>query len=280
MNRSWLPTAVLLAACFACGRTDAGEAPPPDAPPRDAPAVAPAEAASENPSLTVWQLSPNAMFAAGSYAGLLSTSEVRRQGDLGVGAADSLNGEMILLDGRFYRFLSGGAATEVTTPLTMPFAIVTQWAGASRPLQVEPGLDYLSTFRTRVDGQLATRNAFYAVRITGRWPRVQARTFLKQTPPYRPLACADVSAYTFTDVQGTMVGFIAPSYADSLSVPDYHLHFLTADGKQGGHVTNFQTGTVQMSVAARPELTLRMPPPVRAPDTAPCPTGTARMVEP
>ena len=45
-----------------------------------------------------------------------------------------------------------------------------------------------------------------------------------------------------------MVGFYCPPYIHGLNVPGYHLHFVTEDRKQGGHLLecSLQEGTVQM----------------------------------
>lgn len=38
------------------------------------------------------------------------------------------------------------------------------------------------------------------------------------------------------DVRGTLVGFWSPGYVKTLTVPGYHLHFLTEDRTAGGHL--------------------------------------------
>jgi len=39
-------------------------------------------------------------------------------------------------------------------------------------------------------------------------------------------------------VEGTLVGFWTPAYPRTLNVSGYHLHFISADRKQGGHLLN------------------------------------------
>ena len=56
------------------------------------------------PSQVIWQLSPVATFKTGEYDAAATAGQVRGHGNLGVGAAASLDGEMILLDGEFWRF--------------------------------------------------------------------------------------------------------------------------------------------------------------------------------
>jgi acetolactate decarboxylase len=65
-----------------------------------------------------------------------------------------------------------------------------------------------------------------------------------------------------------MVGFRQPPYAASLSVPNYHLHFIDANGTRGGHVIDFTTRDVRLQVSVRPDFTLRMPPVAGSPPAA------------
>lgn len=207
----------------------------------------------------VWQMTPFALLVRGHYDGVLPVAEVKRHGNLGLGAADQLNGEMALVDGRFYQFLENGRAVEAPETMRMPFAEVTAWDGGTS-IRVQAGLEYGSTFNTAVDARLPTTNAFYAVRMEGTWDVVTARTYKMQTRPYPPLGQAAADTFAFTAVEGTMVGFRQPSYADSLGVPDYHLHFITRDRQRGGHVLGFTTRDVRMVVSERADFTLRMPP--------------------
>ena len=60
----------------------------------------------------------------------------------------------------------------------------------------------------------------------------------RQRKPYRPLVevVQDQHVFDFTDVEGTLVGFRFPDYAQGVEVPGYHMHFISADRTRGGHV--------------------------------------------
>jgi len=213
---------------------------------------------------TVWQLSPFALLQRGSYDGVLTVAEVRTHGSLGLGAADQLNGEVAVVDGRFYQFLEGGRAVTPPESMRMPFAAVTGRI-AEPQVPVQPGLQYGSTFQAAVDAMLPTTDAFYALRLEGTWDVVVARTYRHQTKPYPPLDSVAADTFTVRGVRGTMVGFRQPPYAASLSVPNYHLHFVDASGTRGGHVLGFTTRDVRLQVSVRPDFTLRMPPAAGSP---------------
>ncbi|HEX2080193.1 MAG TPA: acetolactate decarboxylase [Longimicrobium sp.] len=254
MTRPSVPAAaLLLALCCACAPNQAS------APQASRDARQGEARGQASPSTTVWQVSPFALLVRGHFDGVVTAGEVRRHGDMGVGAADALDGEIAFVDGSVYQFMPGGRVQRPDPSLRIPFAIVTEWTGGAS-LRLPAGLQYAAPLLPDVDARLPTTNAFYALRLTGTWSVVRARTFRKQDRPYPPLGPAMADTFTFTNVQGTMVGFREPSYVDSLSVPDYHLHFVTADGTRGGHVNGFTARDVLLQYSERPHFTLHMPP--------------------
>lgn len=219
----------------------------------------------------VWQLSPFALLQQGHYDGVMPAGAVKRHGDLGLGAADRLDGEAILVDGRFYRFTENGVVQRIPDVLTMPFAEVAFWRGGTGvTLPRAVGYD---AFKAAVDSELPSLDAFYAVRVEGAWDSVQARTFKPQTRRdgrYPPLDSAAADTFIIRRTRGVMVGFRQPAYAPNMGVSGYHLHFINADSTLGGHVIDFQTNGVAVQVSARPDYVVRMPPspaPPRSPAT-------------
>ena len=96
----------------------------------------------------------------------------------------------------------------------------------------------LAQLTARLDAAIAATNRPCAIRIDGVFRFVRTRSVPPQRPPYPPLAeVAKLQAvFEFHDVRGTLVGFRCPPWMKGLSVPGYHLHFLTADRTGGGHV--------------------------------------------
>ena len=56
-----------------------------------------------------------------------------------------------------------------------------------------------------------------------------------------------------------MVGFRVPAYAASLNVAGFHLHFLTADRKGGGHVLDFVLKGGEIEIDELSKLLLILP---------------------
>jgi acetolactate decarboxylase len=211
-------------------------------------------------SQTIWQLSPVATFKTGEYDAAATVGEVRGHGNLGLGAAAGLDGEMLLLDGRFWRFASNGQVLPAPDALGMPFAEVTEWRGGTE-LPVAAGLTYGDqAFQRAVDARLPGLNAFYALRMHGTFDLMVTRTYAGQVPPYIPLATAPADTFRVARVTGTMAGFRAPAYAEPMTIPEYHLHFIADDRSMGGHVLSFTVVQARFWFSERPVFTVRVHP--------------------
>src|SRR6266436_5789256 len=193
-----------------------------------------------NASLTVlWQNMPIIALLNGNYDGITQVYEAKRHGDFGLGAFAQLDGEMIAVDGAVYRVASDGHVFKVSGATKLSFAAMTHFA-PDHAVDLPQGTtsETLSRF---LDPQLPTLNAFYAIRIDGRFSAIQTRSVPKQREPF-PAFCEVVnkqSEFSFGNVGGTLVGFRGPAYASALNTPGYHFHFPTDDRSGGGHVLSF-----------------------------------------
>lgn len=172
----------------------------------------------------------------GAYEGDLSFAELAEHGDLGLGTLNGLDGEMVAIDGRFYRADVDGAVNEIDEAALTPFAVVTRF---------EPTIDVARDGPFDHDGLLhwfddllPVDAASCAIRVDGHFDSVRARSVPRQQPPYRPLTevVAEQHVFELRDVAGSMVGFRFPAYAEGIEVGGYHLHFLSEDRTRGGHV--------------------------------------------
>ena len=132
---------------------------------------------------------------------------------------------------------------------------------ATGKLPLPKGLDF-SGLNAHLDGLVAGRNDFQAIRIDGTFPSLTVRSEPKQTLPYRPLAEVikeQQVVFELSDVQGTLVGFRVPDYAAALNVPGYHFHFLTDDRRRGGHVLDIETGEGTIQIDEIRSITIALP---------------------
>ena len=194
----------------------------------------------------------------GIYMERYPLDKLREHGDFGVGTFDSLDGEMIMLDGRVYQIAGSGLVREVTEPGATPFACVTTWSPASHDelseeLTYDGFLDWLLTL-------LPSPNLIYALRIEGTFTDIKVRSVPKQEN-YRPLVevAREQPEFAFAEAHGTLAGFYTPSFLESLSVPGLHLHFLSDDRTQGGHLLACRPRAVSAAVQFISTLELGLP---------------------
>ena len=63
--------------------------------------------------VTLFQYNTLGAFMAGLYKGTMTIAELLQHGDLGIGTLDSIDGELIVLDGKAYQVKALGEKTEV-----------------------------------------------------------------------------------------------------------------------------------------------------------------------
>jgi acetolactate decarboxylase len=196
---------------------------------------------------------------AGVYDGQLTNRELKKQGNLGLGTFNALDGEMVVLNGRVYQVTVDGKVIQAPNNGKIPFATVTFFTPKIfLPIKKAMNLTELTEL---IDKALPTKNIMYALKIEGYFLRVKARSVPRQTRPYPPLvqAVEKQAVFTFTDVEGTMVGFRCPSFLQGVSVPGYHFHFLTKDRKAGGHVLDCTVENLTVQVDPTYRLSLVLP---------------------
>jgi acetolactate decarboxylase len=181
-------------------------------------------------------------------------------GDLGLGTTNGLDGEMIAVDGTFYRADVDGNVDELDPGTRTPFAVVVEFEPAIE-VELEGPLSHDEAM-ARVDEHLPEGTASCALRIDGSFGLVRARSVPKQAPPYRPLTevVADQHVFELDDVAGTVVGFRFPDYAQGIEVAGYHLHFISEDRRRGGHVLELRPRVARVRVDPSTELHMELPP--------------------
>jgi acetolactate decarboxylase len=189
----------------------------------------------ETPHHTVYQISTAAALVEGVYQGAVRVAKLREHGDLGLGTFEDLDGEMVILDGKFYQVRCDGSVREVGDDVLTPFAVITRFAPEAAST-LDECLD-IRQLTSCFDTLRRSENEFYALRVTGSFAHVRTRAVCR-TKNGVPLvqAAAIQPEFDFHDISGTLVGFWTPVYARSLNVPGYHLHFLSDDRNSGGHL--------------------------------------------
>jgi len=177
---------------------------------------------------------------AGGYDGHTSLAELRQYGDFGLGTYDRLDGEMILLDGRFHQVRVDGASYSPDPSCTSPFACVTDFQ-LDKMEVVHQSLT-MKSLQSRIDELVPDQNTFCAIKVRGHFKMMKARSVAAQNEPYRSLAevTKEQTVFELADVRGTLAGFRCPPFVQGLNVVGYHLHFISDDQTAGGHVLDFE----------------------------------------
>jgi len=184
----------------------------------------------------LFQASTIGALLEGAYDGDLSFGELAEHGNLGLGTLNGLDGEMIALDGEFFRADVEGRVAPVPPGARTPFAVVTAFE-PTVDAAIEEALDH-DGLLVRLDQLIPEDAASCAIRLDGRFELVRARSVPRQRPPYRPLTEVVAAQHIFElrDVAGTMLGFRFPAYVEGIEVSGYHLHFIDGARSRGGHV--------------------------------------------
>ena len=208
---------------------------------------------------TITQFSTLDALKAGLYDGPMTVGEMAAHGDLGLGTYNALDGEMIVVDGTFWRARHDGSLDEVPPETETPFAAVTYFE-ADDEFAMPEGLD-MAGLGAILSERVGASNAPVAIRIDGTFKTLTYRAPARQSQPYPPLttALADQAVWVVDDVEMTLVGFWFPAWLASINAPVWHLHGVSKVRDFGGHIMELETGMGVVSLDHSPNLTLLMP---------------------
>lgn len=207
---------------------------------------------------TLYQVSTSNALVEGIYQGAVRVGTLKEHGDLGLGTFENLDGELVAVDGQFFQVRSDGSVRECDDKMLSPFAAVTRFApDAAVVLDNCPDLNHLTS---RFDGLRHSNNVFFALRVDGRFAYIHTRAMCR-TEEGVPLvqAAAVQPEFEFRDVLGSLVGFWTPEYANTLNVPGYHLHFISADRRSGGHLLQCRGVDLSLQIQRETVLALALP---------------------
>ncbi|MDD5128252.1 MAG: acetolactate decarboxylase [Candidatus Omnitrophica bacterium] len=206
-----------------------------------------------------YQASTIQALSAGDYDGQLSLRALKQHGDFGIGTFQGLEGEMVVLDGNFYQVKVDGRTYLVDEAAQIPFAQVT-FFDVDKVSAVDAGLNY-ADLKHYLDTLLPSKNIFYAVKISGRFKYVKTRSVPKQAKPYPDLdqAVKEQKVFEFNDIEGVVIGFRSPEYSKNFSVGGYHLHFISADRKSGGHLLDLRVSGAKVEIDETADFQVSLP---------------------
>ncbi|MGB5831758.1 MAG: acetolactate decarboxylase [Thiohalocapsa sp.] len=197
----------------------------------------------------LYQVSTMDALLSGVYDSVATVSSVTEHGDFGLGTFAALDGELMLLDGVVYQAVFDGTVNAMPPSTGAPFMAVTRFE-ADQVHDVPEAQDY-ATFQRWLKDKLPSDNLCYAVRVDGGFAHISYRSVPPQEKPYAPLGeviANEQTVFEQKNIDGTLMGFWCPAFSEGINVPGFHLHFLSADRRRGGHLLNFKSANATTSV--------------------------------
>ena len=195
---------------------------------------------------TLYQISTINSLMAGNYDGIHTIQDVAKKGNTGIGTFDTLDGEMVMIDGVVYKVKASGMVEKPDVKVTVPFSAVTYFDVDST---IDLGsIKNLDELKAALDKMIIKKDRFYAFRIDGIFASIQTRSVPAQQKPYPILSevTKNQAVFNFENIKGSLVGFWCPETVGSINVPGYHLHFISDDRTMGGHLLNISFNTAKV----------------------------------
>ena len=208
---------------------------------------------------TITQASTIDILLAGVYDGEMTLGELSEYGDFGIGTFNRLDGEMIILDQTIYQVKADGRVYRPANEVKTPFAVVSYFE-ADQYIDIKKPVNF-EQLQSLIDKHIRDPHIFYGIRISGRFSKMHTRSVPAQQRPYPPLTevAKTQPEFVMKDISGTIVGFRCPEYVKGINVPGYHLHFISKDLKQGGHILGFELSGGRIEIDSANRFTLIMP---------------------
>lgn len=211
--------------------------------------------------IKLFQYNTLSALMAGLYGGTLTIGELLEHGDLGIGTLDSIDGELIVLDGKAYQAKGSEGKAEVVElshDVKVPYAAVVPHRAEVIFKQRFEMTD--KELEERIESYYDGVNLFRSIKIKGTFAKMHVRMIPKSTPHTK---FADVAThqpeYTREFISGTIVGIWTPQMFHGVSVAGYHLHFISDDNTFGGHVMDFIISEGLVEVGPVDQLDQRFP---------------------
>jgi acetolactate decarboxylase len=183
----------------------------------------------------IYQTSTIGALMEGIYDGNMTFKELKNHGNFGLGTINNLDGEMVALNDTFYQVKSDGKVYKLDELQKTPFAVVTNF---SEDFSLTVDNANIKKLENIIDKNIPSKNLFYAISITGNFSYVKTRSVPRQSKPYPRLVevTKNQSVFEYKNLEGTLVGFRIPDYANGINVSGYHFHFLSDNRSYGGHL--------------------------------------------
>lgn len=188
---------------------------------------------------TVYQVSTYGAVFAGVLDGFVPLKELSKWGDFGIGSITGLHGEIAILDGIIHHFDEYGQTRSIDREDLTPKMLLSFFK-TDQIVPLHTAATYEET-KSAIEQALPSANIMYAIKIEGLFEVLRTKCYPAQPKPYPKGINTALSKHvrTYHNERGTLVGYLMPDHLGEISGLSYHFHFITEDGKYGGHMIDF-----------------------------------------
>ncbi|MCF8999170.1 acetolactate decarboxylase [Acinetobacter nectaris] len=205
----------------------------------------------------IYQFSTIGALMSGYFYPDQDVSEVCSCSSIGLGCSEKLNAELTISDGKLYTATAEKSLESHTSALFVPFYQVTNFNNYKQYQILETTQD---TLEQTIKHIILLKNNFVAVKIKAHFTNLVLR---------RPYASdkmrniEDVSnnqlVSQYKDISGCLIGFWTPELFGRISVPGFHLHFLSDDLMISGHVLSYHFDSAELQIEEKRTIEIMNP---------------------
>jgi acetolactate decarboxylase len=196
------------------------------------------------------------------FVGDISVKDLRNKGDFGLGTYNYLDGEMIVLDGIFYRAVTNGDISEIKLECQVPYACITFFA-ADFEYEIKE-VKNIEMLEEQILNKLPSIKKPYALRIECDFESIILGC-ISRIDPKKNISFDQLlqnrSLYKKENISGTIVGFYNPPSFASIDLSPFHFHFISNDKKYGGHLVSgiFSVLDLKVGIDEKPGYEIILP---------------------
>jgi acetolactate decarboxylase len=198
---------------------------------------------------TLFQVGTVSGLLQGIYDGTIDFKTLEQHGDIGLGTFNGVDGEMIAVDGKFYRADESGQVTLADPNSFTPFATVTKFK-PSIAFTLD-NINSIEELNNKIDEVISSKNIFHMIRVDGDIEWIKLRSEGCQSKPYKSLADTLPNTqhiFELSHTRGTLVTTRCPHYSSGITITGYHHHFINVYKTLGGHVFDVKIKSAKVMV--------------------------------
>jgi len=211
------------------------------------------------PKGTMLQISTVTGLERGLFYPVTTVGWMKQNGNIGLGAFEGMDGELLILDGKAYNAMYSGEVVAVEDNSPIVYGAVAQLS-ADRTESLQNIASY-EQLQKSLEQLLPNKNIFYVFKVQAAFNYLKVRSTPKQKLPYTGLAdvVKNQSIFEFKDIKGTLIGFRCPAYIQGVYAPGFHLHFISDDRQKGGHVLEANVAELTAQIGYLTQMYLVLP---------------------